>query len=190
MGASREQQIEEYSWRALSCNPKERAGLAKYSKGLLPQLFSDVPLPDTPIVKGAMEYVEKGPPEYTFDHSLCVFIMVRDTTCLCQRQSGAHIWTHRNGNCLAAIPRMAIQSRDLVVDLTHPRYRHHRQAHPWHFHVIRGRWRYSSFRRSQAAQLLAQAESVTETIIGHQDPVDVRQLPQLGFWYRWRHNTI
>ncbi len=73
MSLSREQQIKEYGWSALSCDPKEWGGIKKYNKPPVPQLCSDVPLPDTAIVKAAMEYAKKELPEHTFNHSMRVF---------------------------------------------------------------------------------------------------------------------
>jgi cyanamide hydratase len=73
MALTREQQIKEYGWIALSCDPKVWGGTKPFNKEPVPQLCKDVPLPDTPLVHAAMEYVRKELPEYTFNHSMRVF---------------------------------------------------------------------------------------------------------------------
>lgn len=73
MTALREAQIKEYGWTALSCDPKIWGGIKNHNKAPVPQLCADVPLPNTPIVKAAMEYVKKELPEHTFNHSMRVF---------------------------------------------------------------------------------------------------------------------
>jgi cyanamide hydratase len=73
MALARKQQIKEYGWIALSCDPKVWGGTKPFNKEPVPKLCKDVPLPDTPLVHAAMEYVRKELPEYTFNHSMRVF---------------------------------------------------------------------------------------------------------------------
>jgi len=73
MAPSRDEQIKEYGWTALSCDPQKWGGIVKYHKEPVPQLVADVVVPDTPIVKAAMEYVKNELPPHTFNHSMRVF---------------------------------------------------------------------------------------------------------------------
>lgn len=73
MSLSRDEQISEYGWTALSCDPEQWGGLTKYNKEPVPQLVKDVPLPDTPLVKAAMDHVKNELPVHTFNHSMRVF---------------------------------------------------------------------------------------------------------------------
>ncbi|KAI4743697.1 cyanamide hydratase [Aureobasidium sp. EXF-12298] len=73
MALSRDEQIAEYGWTALSCNPSQWGGNGKNNPEPMPQLCSQIPLPETPLVKAAMEYVKAELPEHTFNHSMRVF---------------------------------------------------------------------------------------------------------------------
>lgn len=73
MATSREAQIKEYGWGTQPCDPKLWGGDRKYNKAPLPQLCANVPLPDTPVVKAAMQYAKKELPVHTFNHSMRVF---------------------------------------------------------------------------------------------------------------------
>lgn len=73
MAPSREEQIAEYGWTSLPCDPAQWGGNKKYNKEPVVQLCKDVKLPDTPLVKAAIEHVKKELPEHTFNHSMRVF---------------------------------------------------------------------------------------------------------------------
>jgi len=73
MSISREQQIEEYGWTALSCDPKLWGGDKAYNTIPTPQLVADEPLPDTALAKAAFDYAKKELPTPTFNHSMRVF---------------------------------------------------------------------------------------------------------------------
>lgn len=73
MSPTREAQIEEYGWTAVPCNPNQWAAMKKTTKPPVPQLVKDTPLPDTAIVKVAMEYAKAELPAHTFNHSMRVF---------------------------------------------------------------------------------------------------------------------
>ena len=73
MPPSREAQIQEYGWGAVPCDPKQWVAMKKSTKPPVPQLVEDTPLPDTPIVKVAMEYAKAELPTQTFSHSMRVF---------------------------------------------------------------------------------------------------------------------
>jgi cyanamide hydratase len=73
MPLSRDEQILEYGWTALPCDPSQWGGDKKNHHNPTPQLCEQVPIPDTPLVKAAMEYVKSELPEHTFNHSMRVF---------------------------------------------------------------------------------------------------------------------
>ncbi|THX75413.1 cyanamide hydratase [Aureobasidium pullulans] len=73
MSLSRSDQIAEYGWTSLPCDPAKWGGNKKYNKEPVPQLCSSIPLPDTALVKAAMEHVKQELPEHTFNHSMRVF---------------------------------------------------------------------------------------------------------------------
>jgi cyanamide hydratase len=73
MALSRDEQIAEYGWTALSCDPSQWGGDKKNNHDPVPQLCSQIPRPETPLVKAAMEYVKAELPEHTFNHSMRVF---------------------------------------------------------------------------------------------------------------------
>jgi cyanamide hydratase len=73
MAPSRDEQIAEYGWTALSCDPSQWGGSKENTRDPVPQLCSNVPLPDTPLVKAAMDHVKAELPEHTFNHSMRVF---------------------------------------------------------------------------------------------------------------------
>ncbi|KAH0287048.1 cyanamide hydratase [Aureobasidium namibiae CBS 147.97] len=73
MALSRDEQIAEYGWTALPCDPSRWGGDKEYNTPPTRQLCSQVPLPDTPLVKAATEYVKSELPEHTFNHSMRVF---------------------------------------------------------------------------------------------------------------------
>jgi cyanamide hydratase len=73
MALSRDEQIAEYGWTALSCDPSQWGGDRKNTREPVPQLCSQIPLPETPLVMAAMEYVKAELPEHTFNHSMRVF---------------------------------------------------------------------------------------------------------------------
>lgn len=73
MSLSRSEQIAEYGWTSLPCDPAKWGGNKKYNKEPVPQLCSSISLPDTALVKAAMEHVKQELPEHTFNHSMRVF---------------------------------------------------------------------------------------------------------------------
>lgn len=73
MAFSRDEQISEYGWTAQSCDPSQWGGDKKNNIDPVPQLCSQVPLPNTPLVKAAMDHVKAELPEHTFNHSMRVF---------------------------------------------------------------------------------------------------------------------
>ncbi|THV64882.1 cyanamide hydratase [Aureobasidium pullulans] len=76
MSLSRSEQIAEYGWTSLPCDPAKWGGNKKYNKEPVPQLCSSISLPDTALVKAAMEHVKQELPEHTFNHSMRVFYYV------------------------------------------------------------------------------------------------------------------
>jgi hypothetical protein len=110
MALTREQQIKEYGWIALSCDPKVWGGTKPFNKEPVPQLCKDVPLPDTPLVNAAMEYVRKELPEYTFNHSMRVFYYGKENKYkvnildgMLRRKALTHFFS-RHGHHISAIP--------------------------------------------------------------------------------------
>ncbi|THW56914.1 hypothetical protein D6D20_08362 [Aureobasidium pullulans] len=79
MSLSRSEQIAEYGWTSLPCDPAKWGGNKKYNKEPVPQLCSSISLPDTALVKAAMEHVKQELPEHTFNHSMRVFYYVEIT---------------------------------------------------------------------------------------------------------------
>jgi cyanamide hydratase len=73
MSLSRDEQIAEYGWTALSCDPLRWGGNKQNNHDTKPQLCSQVPLPNTPLAKAAIEHVKAELPEHTFNHSMRVF---------------------------------------------------------------------------------------------------------------------
>jgi cyanamide hydratase len=73
MALSRDEQIAEYGWTALSCDPTQWGSNKKYNHEPKPQLCNQVPIPDTPLIKSAMDYAKAELPEHTFNHSMRVF---------------------------------------------------------------------------------------------------------------------
>lgn len=73
MGFSRDEQIAEYGWTALPCDPEQWGGNKKNNRDPRVQLCSQVSLPDTPLVKAALDHVKQELPEHTFNHSMRVF---------------------------------------------------------------------------------------------------------------------
>lgn len=73
MSLSRDEQIAEYGWTALPCDPEQWGGNKKNNRDPVVQPCSQVHLPDTPLVKAAMEHVKNELPEHTFNHSMRVF---------------------------------------------------------------------------------------------------------------------
>lgn len=73
MALSRDEQIAEYGWTALSCDSLQWGGDKKNNRDPEPQLCSQKPLPNTPLIKAAMEYIKVELPEHTFNHSMRVF---------------------------------------------------------------------------------------------------------------------
>ena len=73
MSSTRAAQVEEYGWTAVSCDPQQRAATRPPSKPPVPQLVKETPLPDTTLVKDAMEYVKAELPAHTFNHSMRVY---------------------------------------------------------------------------------------------------------------------
>jgi cyanamide hydratase len=73
MATSREEQIREYGWAAVSCDPKQWGGLKKYNNIPKPLSITDITIPDTPLAKSIMNYAKKELPEPTFNHSMRVF---------------------------------------------------------------------------------------------------------------------
>ncbi|THW11096.1 cyanamide hydratase [Aureobasidium pullulans] len=76
MSLSRSEQIAEYGWTSLPCDPAKWGGNKKYNKEPVPQLCFSISLPDTALVKAAMEHVKQELPEHTFNHSMRVFYYV------------------------------------------------------------------------------------------------------------------
>ncbi|THZ65373.1 cyanamide hydratase [Aureobasidium pullulans] len=72
MSLSRSEQIAEYGWTSLPCDPAKWGGNEKYNKEPVPQLCSSISLPDTALVKAAMEHVKQELPEHTFNHSMAI----------------------------------------------------------------------------------------------------------------------
>lgn len=58
---------------AVPCDPKKWAAMKTSTKAPVPQLVENTPLPDTSIVKSAMEYAKAELPAHTFNHSMRVF---------------------------------------------------------------------------------------------------------------------
>lgn len=149
MAISRDQQIKEYGWTALSCNPQEWGGVAEYNKAPVQQLCADVPLPDTPVVRAAMAYVKEELPEHTFNHSMRVFyygtfsrqcqllVEIAVVGGRCSHTDTSLNVSSRHGHRHATVPLVAIQPRDVVVDVFVSRYRDRGQAHARHAHVVR-----------------------------------------------------
>ncbi|KAB8276380.1 hypothetical protein BDV30DRAFT_235831 [Aspergillus minisclerotigenes] len=73
MSSTRAAQVEEYGWTAVSCDPQQRAVTKPPTKPSVPQLIKDTPLPDTALVKDAMQYVKAELPAHTFNHSMRVY---------------------------------------------------------------------------------------------------------------------
>lgn len=73
MSLSRDEQIAEYGWTALSCDPEQWGGNKNNNHDPVVQLCNQVPLPDTPLVKAVVEHVKNELPEHTFNHSMRVF---------------------------------------------------------------------------------------------------------------------
>jgi cyanamide hydratase len=75
MPITRDEAIKQYGWTAIPVEPKLTTWLGdkKFVNAPVPQLCSQVPLPDTPVVKACLEYVKAELPEHTFNHSMRVF---------------------------------------------------------------------------------------------------------------------
>lgn len=73
MSLSHDDQIAEYGWTALPCDPEQWGGHKKNNRDPVVQLCSQVPLPNTLLVKTAMDHVKNELPEHTFNHSMRVF---------------------------------------------------------------------------------------------------------------------
>jgi hypothetical protein len=73
MTTSREEQIKEYGWSAVSRDPKQSGGLKKYNHIPTPLFVKDVAIPNSPLAKKVMEYAKAELPEPTFNHSMRLF---------------------------------------------------------------------------------------------------------------------
>lgn len=82
MPLSRDEQILEYGWTALPCDPSQWGGNKKNNHNPTPQLCNQVPLPETPLIKAAMRYAKAELPEHTFNHSMRVFYYGNSSSCL------------------------------------------------------------------------------------------------------------
>ncbi|KAF7586989.1 hypothetical protein BBP40_007881 [Aspergillus hancockii] len=73
MSSTREVQVEEYGWTAVSTDPKQRAATKPPIKPSIPQLVKDAPFPETALGKAATECAKAELPAHTFNHSMRVF---------------------------------------------------------------------------------------------------------------------
>lgn len=75
MPITRDEAIKLYGWTAVPVEPKLKQWLGekKYVNEPVPQLVSDVELPDTELVKACLKYAKTELPEHTFNHSMRVF---------------------------------------------------------------------------------------------------------------------
>ena len=108
MVLSREQQIEEYGWTSLPCDPAQWGGDKRDNKDPVPQLCDDVSLPDTPLAKAALEYLKNELPRPTFNHSLRVFYYGISLLAEHLRPTLTDD-NDRHGNRFAAVPRVEVQ---------------------------------------------------------------------------------
>jgi cyanamide hydratase len=72
MPLSRDEQILKYGWTALLYDPSQCSGNKKNNHNPTPQLYNQVPSPETPLIKAAMEHVKAKLPEHTFNHCMRV----------------------------------------------------------------------------------------------------------------------
>jgi hypothetical protein len=121
MSVTREDAIKLYGWNALPVDPKLKTWLGdeKFVNKPVPQLCSQVQLPDTNVIKASLEYAKAELPRQTFNHSMRVFYY---GALLYPCPFNSHPNSSRNGHENTAIPGVGVHHGNLVVDLPISRY--------------------------------------------------------------------
>lgn len=75
MPATRDEAIKLYGWGCVPVEPKLKKWLGdkKFVNKPIPQLCSQVQVPETDLVKASLEYAKAELPQHTFNHSMRVF---------------------------------------------------------------------------------------------------------------------
>ena len=75
MSVTRDEAIKLYGWKALPVDPtlKQWLGDKKFVREPVPQLCSQVKVPDSELAKACLEYAKAELPIETFHHSMRVF---------------------------------------------------------------------------------------------------------------------
>ncbi|KAG9605931.1 putative cyanamide hydratase, partial [Aureobasidium melanogenum] len=180
MSLSRDEQIAEYGWTALPCDPEQWGGNKKNNRDPVVQLCSQVPLPNTPLVKAALEHVKKELPDHTFNHSMRVFYYGRHNLF-----DASRMVTEKSQ------PGMAIANQQfpnwkfspetwLLTCLFHDIGTADKHTHGtfMSFEFYGGYLAMDALKRFDTPA--AQAESVAEAIIRHQDPVETGTITTIG----------
>ncbi|KAI4852896.1 cyanamide hydratase [Aureobasidium sp. EXF-8845] len=162
MPLSRDEQILEYGWTALPCDPSQWGGDKKNNHNSTPQLCDQVPLPDTPLIKAALKHVKAELPEHTFNHSMRVFYY------------GMAIATQQ-------FPHWKFSTETwLLTCLFHDIGTIDKHTHGtfMSFEFYGAYLALSTLRTLDSPR--SQAESVAEAIIRHQDPVETGMITTIG----------
>ncbi|KAF2844428.1 putative cyanamide hydratase [Plenodomus tracheiphilus IPT5] len=162
MAASKEEQIRTYGWTALSCDPKQWGGVQSFNNPPKPQLCADVPIPDTALAQKSMDYARKELPAPTFNHSMRVFYY------------GIAIANQQ-------FPDWQFSSETwLLTCLFHDLGTIDKHTHGtlMSFEFYGGFLALNILKGYECPS--AQAESVAEAIIRHQDPVEVCTIHTIG----------
>lgn len=181
MGLSREEQIAEYGWTSLSCDPAQWGENKSYNKEPVTQLCNEVEMPATPLVTAAMEHVKRELPEHTFNHSMRVFYYGKITPFM------EYPLTDNNRVVLG----MAIASQQfpdwkfspetwLLTCLFHDIGTADKHTHGtfMSFEFFGAYLAMDQLKQFDCPQ--TQAESVAEAIIRHQDPVETGTITTIG----------
>ncbi|KAI5243979.1 cyanamide hydratase [Aureobasidium subglaciale] len=162
MSLSRDEQIKQYGWTALPCDAAQWGGHKKNHKEPTPQLCSDVTLPDSPLVKAAMDHVKKELPEHTFNHSMRVFYY---GMAIARQQFPS--WEFNADTWLLTCFFHDIGTADK-----------HTHGTFMSFEFYGGYLAMDQLKTFGSPP--AQAESVAEAIIRHQDPVETGTITTIG----------
>lgn len=126
-----------------------------------PIKVSDIELPDSPLVRAALDYAEANLPKPTLSHSMRVFFFGRIVT-----TQHFPTWTYSAETFLLACLLHDIGTTDLAMNSTH-----------LSFEFWGGMTAYDLLIKNGASK--AQAESVCETIIRHQDVGETGNVSEL-----------
>ncbi|KAH7085957.1 putative cyanamide hydratase [Paraphoma chrysanthemicola] len=162
MSATRDEQIKTYGWTALYCDPTRWGGTKDFNTPPKPQLCADVPIPQTPLVQKSMAYAEKELPAHTFNHSMRVFYY---GIAIAHQQFPT--WTFSTETWLLTCLFHDIGTIDAHTHGTFLSFEFFGAILA--LDVLKG---YNC--------PIAQAESVAEAIIRHQDPVETGSIHTIG----------